>query len=295
MKKTGIVSCDKWKGIIEEDIFLRDSLKEVGYNSEIISWQDKNVDYQDYECLILRSVWGYQNDYSKFKEWLLFLRENNIKLFNDIDIILNNIKKDLQFDILDRNSIIHIPTKFIKTHKEINEISSIEVGSVIKPIISGSGNNTFRLTGDKTELNKKIINIADVSTVYEEILKNSDNGLMIQPYIEEVKKGEYACIYINGINTHNMLRFPGIFTDKRKPVFIDNLPVDVQALANKVSLIDEYSNYLYLRVDVAYNQGVPVIMEVELAEPDLLTRYIKNPEIKTLVGIQFVKGLERKR
>lgn len=294
MKKVGIVSCDKWKNLIKEDIFIRDYLIKMGMESEIISWEDQSVNYNNYHCLILKSVWGYQNNYIKFKKWLLFLKSENIILYNNVDIILDNIRKDIQFTILEKNSIEYVPTTFIKSVDEIEKIKLFEPGSIIKPIISGSGDNTFKLTETKSELDKKVINYCDVKSIFFDILKCYDNGLMIQPFVSEIINGEYSCIYINGINTHNMLRFPGIFSEKQKPIYMEKIPGDIKKLSEKVVALNEYENYLYIRVDIVYNQGIPVIMEVELTEPDLLTRYILDSEVKNLIGNQIAKRLERK-
>src|SRR5574344_459813 len=121
-QKIGIVSCDEWKNKIKEDLMLQRELLKDGYITEIISWQDKTVNYFEYECLILRSVWGYQDHYIQFKNWLLDLNKYNIPIYNNVDIILDNIRKDKQFEILDRYSIPHIPTIFIKHSDEIKKI-----------------------------------------------------------------------------------------------------------------------------------------------------------------------------
>lgn len=290
MKKIGIVSCDKWNGIIKEDLLLQKELINRGHLAEIISWEDKNINYNDYECLILRSVWGYQNKYSEFKKWLLYLKDYNIKIFNDVDILLNNIRKDKQFQILDKYSIPHINTTFIKNKEDLNKLISINAKLIIKPIISGSGNNTFKLFSSESSLidQKKIIK------AFESIFSVEDNGAMLQPYIPEIKNGEYACIFIGGINTHNMLRYPGVFTEKQRPIYLETIPEDILKLAYQVSSIPGFNKSLYMRVDIIYNAGIPTIMEVELAEPDLLIKYIPDNKIQKEIIRLFAKKLERK-
>ena len=289
MKKIGIVSCDKWNGIIKEDLLLQKELINRGHLAEIISWEDKNINYNEYECLILRSVWGYQNKYSEFKKWLLFLKEHNIKIFNDVDILLNNIRKDKQFQILDKYSISHINTKFIKNKENLNKLISTNAKLIIKPIISGSGNNTFKLfSSESSSIDQK-----EIVKAFESIFSVEDNGAMLQPYIPEIKNGEYACIFIGGINTHNMLRYPGIFTEKQRPIYLETIPKDISKLAYQVSSIAEFNKSLYMRVDIIYNAGMPTVMEVELAEPDLLIKYIPDNKIQKEIMRLFAKKLER--
>ena len=147
MYRIGIISCDKWKNKIIEDILLKEELTSMGHNAEIISWQQPLNN--NYDILILRSVWGYQNDYSNFKKWLISLNDKKIKIVNDVDLIINNIDKFRQFEILKKYNKSIIKTVFLKDYiadfqsleEKINSIKSDLC--VIKPSISGSGENTF--------------------------------------------------------------------------------------------------------------------------------------------------------
>jgi len=112
MSRVGIVSCDKWINRLEEDINLRNALDELGIDTDIISWQKPLK--KEYDLLLLKSVWGYQNYYDEFKKWLEYLKNNNICLLNDVDMILDNIRKDIQFGILKANDVEIIDTYFLK-------------------------------------------------------------------------------------------------------------------------------------------------------------------------------------
>lgn len=261
MKKIAIISNDIYANKIHEDLALKNALENLNLEAEIISWENKNINYYNYDCLILKSVWGYQKKYYEFKKWLEYLKNNNIDLFNSVDMIIDNIRKDIQFGILDKYNIPHVPTIF---QKEKIDKSKIGEKQVIKPIISGSGFNTFK--SDNIDLE-----------IYNKIMQEEDNGIIIQPFIEEIKNGEYSIIFIDGENTHNMVRYPGIFTEKIKPYEIKTVPQKVLNLAYRVKNIPEYAGALYMRVDIV-NDNDPLIMEVELAEPDLLTRNLESNE-----------------
>lgn len=287
MKKIGIVSCDKWKDKIKEDLLLQKELIKNGIDAEIISWQNSEINYDKYNCLILRSVWGYQDCYEKFKEWLLFVKSNNIIIFNDVNIILDNIRKDIQFEILKKYSIPYIPTTIIRDSIDWNRLDFYGQKFVIKPIISGSGNNTYQF--DSKEEVDEIIR-----RKYETILQQSDNGLIIQPFISGISNGEYSCVFIDGINTHNMLRFPGVLGEKKRAEYLTTVPKSVLDLATQVSKIPEFSGYLYARIDIVLQNNRPYIMEVELTEPDLLIKYISDEEIQGQVLNKLVKKVERR-
>lgn len=271
--KIGIVSNNEFLNKITEDINIKRHLNLIDVDAEILAWEDTNIDYSKFDALILRSVWGYQNNYIEFKKWLCKLQDEKIIIFNDVNMIKNNIRKDLQFKLLDKYEIPHIKTIFQKGKMNLELFDS---NYIVKPIISGSGENTYRLTDvEKSNL--------------EKIMFEEDNGLMIQPYEKTISDGEYSIIFIDGVNTHNMIRFPGIFCKKEKPFQIIEVPNNILKLAYKVKNIPEYKDALYMRVDIV-NKNNPQIMEVELAEPDLLTRNIESDKpIKVLC-----KGIVRR-
>lgn len=291
MKKIGIVSCDDWKNKIKEDLMLQKELLQDGFITEIISWQDDTVDYSEFECLILRSVWGYQDHYEQFKNWLMSLKEDNITIYNNVDIIFDNIRKDMQMEILDRYSIPHIPTTIIKQIADVKKIYEYESKIVVKPLISGSGKNTYMITPTSRNVSGTQDSITQNCI---SILNQKENGLIIQPFIPSIKNGEYSCIFIDGINTHNMLRFPGVFTDKRRAIYLPEVPADVRSLANDVAQIPDFNDYLYMRVDIVVDNNIPYIMEVELAEPDLLIKYIDDENIRKKTIKTFAKRIERR-
>ncbi len=290
MKKIAIVSCNKWKNKIEEDKLLQNVLIQSGYNADIISWEDADVNYDEYIALVLRSVWGYQNNYLEFKTWLNMIKQSQILLLNSPELVSNNIRKDKQFELLAKYEIPIIPTEFIyKLEDLFNDIKFDEKKpKVLKPIISGSGENTFLVDSSESLYTDKIIK------PFEKIIKCEDNGIMLQPYIGEVKNGEFSCIYIDGVNTHNMMRYPGIFANRKKPVYLTNIPEVVKKMADKVSKIEEYSNHLYMRIDIVLHNNKPMIMEVELAEPDLLFKFIPDEKMKNESVNQFAKKLIRR-
>ena len=293
MKKVAIVSCDRWINKIDEDKFLKNALNDLDIETKIISWQQP-VD-GNYDALILRSVWGYQNDFEKFKNWLLYLKKNNIFLLNNPDMILNNVMKNIQFKILKNNNINFINTIFLNL-SNLKELDSIDHKPyVIKPTISGSGENTYLIdefnSGNKPNTLKEL----DVLKTYKAILeKNKDCMLMIQPFISNINDGEYSCIFIDGVLTHTVLRFPNVFHEKKKNYLVKEVPESIIQLAKKVEKIPDFNNYLYMRVDMVLVDNNAMIMEVELAEPDLLIKYIDDEDIKSNAIKTFAKAIERR-
>ena len=193
----------------------------------------------------------------------------------------------MQFEILKKYNIPYIPTTIIKESIDWNKLNFYGQKLVIKPIISGSGNNTY-----KFDINEDVDEF--IRQKYETILQQADNGLMIQPFVSGINNGEFSCIFIDGINTHNMLRFPGVLGEKKRAQYLTTIPESVLELATKVSNIPEFSGYLYARIDIVLENNKPYIMEVELTEPDLLIKYISDEEIQGQVLNKLVKKVERR-
>ena len=296
MKKVGIVSCDKWIGKLEEDNNLKNALINLGIDAKIISWQQPLE--ENYDLLVLKSVWGYQNFYKEFKNWLLYVKNNNIPLVNGVDMVLNNVMKDIQFNILEKNNVDFIDTIFLDQPKLLNRniFEMLDDKSyVFKPTISGSGENTYLVMNSNDKSVPNTIQKEDIVKIYNKMLDdNSDCKIMIQPFISEINNGEYSCIFIDGELTHTMLRFPNIFHEKRRPYLVDDVPDSIIQLARVVERIKEFNNYLYMRVDMVLVNGKAKIMEVELADPDLLTKYIDDSNVKSNVIKTFAKKIERR-
>ena len=296
MKKVGIVSCDKWIDKLEEDNNLKNALINLGIDAKIISWQQPLE--EKYDLLVLKSVWGYQSYYKEFKNWLLYVRNNNIPLVNSVDMILNNIMKDIQFNILRKNNVDFIDTIFLDQSDLLNRnmFEMLDDKSyVFKPTISGSGDNTYLVTNSNDKFVPNTIKKEDAVIIYNKILDdNSDCKIMIQPFISEINNGEYSCIFIDGKLTHTMLRFPNIFHEKKKPYLVNNVPDNIIRLARVVERINEFNDYLYMRVDMGLVSGKAKIMEVELADPDLLTKYIDDSNVKSNAIKIFAKKIERR-
>lgn len=296
MKKVGIVSCDKWIGKLEEDNNLKNALINLGIDTKIISWQQPLE--ENYDLLVLKSVWGYQNFYKEFKNWLLYVKNNNIPLVNGVDMVLNNVMKDIQFNILEKNNVDFIDTIFLDQPKLLNRniFEMLDDKSyVFKPTISGSGENTYLVMNSNDKSVPNTIQKEDIVKIYNKMLDdNSDCKIMIQPFISEINNGEYSCIFIDGELTHTMLRFPNIFHEKRRPYLVDDVPDSIIQLARVVERIKEFNNYLYMRVDMVLVDGKAKIMEVELADPDLLTKYIDDSNVKSNVIKTFAKKIERR-
>lgn len=283
-KKIAIVSCDKYKNRIEEDILLKIGFNKHNIDCNIISYETD--DYLNYDALIIRSIWGYQDNIEEFNKFLNKVKKNNIKIFNSVDIINNNYHKNIQYELLVKNNIPVIKTYFTKDLDEASDLISKEKEPVvIKPIVSGSGHNTYVI--GKTSKNS--IKVNDIKNKFKDI----DSGVMIQPYVKEVENGELSLIFINNKFLYGIKRYTNIFNDKFEINYIDKTKVDSKLIDMGFSIlkIKEYENSTYARIDLIKTNSTYKIMEVELVEPQLFLTYIPNCKYQNYCINELIKSI----
>lgn len=293
-KRVAIVSCSRLKNKVKEDVYLKHSLNKMGIKADIIAWEDKSIDLKVYDALIIKSIWGFQHDLNAFYKWLDFIEQNNILLFNSVDVIRNNFDKEKQFMLLDKYGIGHIDTIFLDNDNNINENVSLIWKDlyhkydrlVIKPTISESGNDTYIISNEPEKNN---IKVNDIKNKFQ----NVNSKLMLQPFIENINDGEISLTYISGKLTNAVIRYCDIFTNKNmaKDIELDKLDAELINLANKIIDIPEYKNNLYIRIDaVKTNKGYE-IMEVELLDPNLFLTFIDDKRKRKETFTYFAESI----
>lgn len=291
-KSVAILSSKKWQNKVTDDILLKQELIKSNFNATIIAWDETN-DYSKYDTVIIRSIWGYEEDIEKFEKFLDTLTKNNIIILNSISIMKNNYYKEKQFELLDKYDIPHIKTVFIpKNTKDIISLvkENIEGEMIIKPSISASGKNTYLLNSNSKR--KNIISLNDVNLKFEEI--NKTTSLMLQPFIKEIDDGEISLIYIDGKFSHAIKRFPSVFNENKGITYFADVPKNLLALGNRILEIKEYQGSLYERIDVVKKDNEYIVMELELVEPALFIKEVSNKRIQKEILAKLVLGIKEK-
>ena len=48
------------------DNLIINPLKDVGWDADFVPWESKYISWNDYQAVIIRSTWNYQNKWEKF-------------------------------------------------------------------------------------------------------------------------------------------------------------------------------------------------------------------------------------
>lgn len=302
-KLVAIVSCDKWKNKSLEDLYLKHSLNKQNCKVDIISWEDKTIDYSKYDLIIIRSIWGFQENKTKFENWLNMLETQKIKVLNPINVIKNNYDKEIQFDILNKYNIETIKTFFLPINKNIKSlILDLKTNNdlennliVLKPTISEGSKDVYLVGDNRYEFN----NIIDINEVYNKY-KNNKSKLMVQPFMKEIFDGEYSICCINNKITHGIIKYKNAFTKTNMIKYIpaDKIDHKIIEIVNNILNIKEYKDNLFLRIDFVKQEKKFLVMEVELLDPNLFLEFIadrkKRKEILNFFAEQIIEYTKNK-
>ncbi len=302
-KLVAIVSCDKWKNKSLEDLYLKHSLNKQNCKVDIISWEDKTIDYSKYDLIIIRSIWGFQENKTKFENWLNMLETQKIKVLNPINVIKNNYDKEIQFDILNKYNIETIKTFFLPINKNIkSRILDLKTNNdlennliVLKPTISEGSKDVYLVGNNRYEFN----NIIDINEVYNKY-KNNKSKLMVQPFMKEIFDGEYSICCINNKITHGIIKYKNAFTKTNMIKYIpaDKIDHKIIEIVNNILNIKEYKDNLFLRIDFVKQKKKFLVMEVELLDPNLFLEFIadrkKRKEILNFFAEKIIEYTKNK-
>ena len=265
-KRVAFLSTDNLENFFTYDKLLIEPMKNIGWIAEEVSWRNENVNWSDYDSVIVRSTWDYQNDSEKF---IGVLEKINCvsHLENDLDLMKWNMNKNYLYD-LEQKGVKIVDTiwerKFNRNlaHEYFDKLDTDEI--IIKPNISANADNTFRLTREK--LDKNLGQLEKIFTARE---------FMVQPFLNSIiEEGEYSLFFFDGKFSHSVLKKPKendfrVQEEHGGNIQPKNVSPEIISIAenifNKLSTIP-----LYGRADlVRTNENEFALMELELIEPSL--------------------------
>lgn len=261
-----ILSMDSLEGFECYDYLIDEPLRNLGWQTHTISWKDQSVDWNDYEVVIVRSPWDYQDAPEQFLQVLQNIDESSATLENPLALIQWNINKTYLRDLQDQGIGI-VPTIW-RNHFDAEEMEnfyqSLEVDEiVIKPNVSANADNTFRLKRDHFQ-----DSIQELSKIF------SDRPFMVQPFMQSiVDEGEFSLFYFAGKYSHCILKTPEqddfrVQEEHGGSLLAVEPEKTLIACAEKLNRVLE-PQPLYARFDFVRSGDSFAVMEVELIEPSL--------------------------
>lgn len=266
MKNCAILSMDNLDEFEVYDDLLEQPLLNLGWKMETVSWRAENVNWDDYDAVIIRTPWDYQDDAESFLNVLLTIDQSSAHLENSLEIVKWNIDKKYLKE-LENKGITIVPTiwreKFDATEIETFFTQFKSEQLVFKPRISANADNTFWIT----KANYQSF-ISDMDKAF------STREFMVQPFMEHIiSEGEFSLFYFDGQYSHAILKTPkdnDFRVQEEHGGRLKSIQPETQLVEQAqqaLAAIDEMP--LYARVDFVRFGNEFALMEAELIEPSL--------------------------
>ena len=266
MKNCAFLSMDSLDGFECYDTLVFEHLQNLNWSVEEVSWKTVNPNWDQYDLVVIRSPWDYQQDAVRFLSVLDAIEHSSAHLANPLDIVNWNINKKYLLE-LESKGVEIVPTLWIDSLQSsdlencFDKLNSSEL--LIKPCISAGAEDTFRLNRN---------NIAELSVKLLELFHKRE--CMLQPFMTSViEEGEFSLFYFNNQYSHAIIKVPED-DDFRvqeehggKIKKVEPEPILKQLSEAVLSSIE--TKLLYARLDFVRSDSGFALMEAELIEPSL--------------------------
>jgi glutathione synthase/RimK-type ligase-like ATP-grasp enzyme len=258
-------TCDQQPLITADDQLLADALEARGVRVTPIPWTQLDpTALLDAPPILLRSTWDYHRIPTMFRSWLYALEDSGRPVFNPPSVARGNVDK-IYLKELETAGIAIPRTRWV----DGIDAASIErvlleeswTRAVLKPRIAATAYGTF--------LVERGTSLSD-----DELLPARSSGAMLQEVIPEVvERGETSLVFLGGVFSHAVVKRakPGDFRVQKD--FGGQVEVTTPSGTTLAFAVDVMSHVpsscIYARVDVVEASRGPILMELELIEPEL--------------------------
>lgn len=248
----------------DEDTELINFLIHKGLDIVPTIWNDSKVDWSIFDVAVIKSPWDYHNHLKDFLNWLDHLKQSGVKVLNPVEIIQWNSDKHYLKDIALKGLPV-IPAEYLEKGSVLERRFFDHFNTeklVVKPCVSAGAQNTITVSKD---------NFNERSAEIETLLKEQD--YMVQPFVDEIKNGEWSFLFFNGKYSHCSLKTPkqGDFRVQHyhggSISYPTPDPLHIEQAGSYLKSLSQAT--LYARVDGVLINNSFHLMELELIEPYL--------------------------
>ena len=163
MTRCAFLTMDSMKGYVNDDNLAIEALLRMGWDASTVSWRNTTINWDNYDVVIIRSTWDYQQDPAAFLRTLEKIDRSSAFLQNGLNTVKWNLSKHYLRD-LESDGVRIVPTIWGDrlTHSGWNAIerSFKDRPFVIKPVVSANAQDTFRIDRrSPASLREEVLNI----------------------------------------------------------------------------------------------------------------------------------------
>ncbi len=277
-----------WRGIQvkNEDNCVIDALQSIGLNTIRKGWDDPDFDWSFCSAVLIRTTWNYSENFEKFQTWLSQITKQ-ARLFNSLPTIQWNINKRYIQD-MENKGINVVSTLYVSSPVVLREVMRKQGWPeiVIKPVVSAGALDTYRISLD---------NVEKYQPVLEKLV--AEKEMMIQPLQKNILiSGEKSCIVLANRFSHAIRKIPKPGDFRVQEVYGGCVepysPTEEEKRFAEDAIAAAPYPVQYARVDFTEDENnKPVLMELELIEPELFFRF--HPQAATALAECIYENLER--
>jgi glutathione synthase/RimK-type ligase-like ATP-grasp enzyme len=271
--RVALVTARAARGLDEDMPPLEAALTACGARAEVTDWDDPRVEWQRFDCALLRSAWDYAERRAEFLAWAARVSQLT-RLVNPESVVRWNTDKHYLRELA-RSGAPVVASRFVEPGEDaarsLEEFLGAEPSAelVVKPAV-GAGSRDARRHGRAAR---------GAASAHIGSLLAAGRSVLLQPYLGRVDRdGETALIYFEGRFSHAV----------RKGALLPAGAASTTALfapeeiSPRTAVPDEletggrvlralpFAIPLYARIDLIRDDaGSSVLLELELTEPSL--------------------------
>ncbi len=268
---------------LDEYTLLKPYFHDFHWDLCLIDWQDKYVNWKEFDLIIPKRCWNYGNHHADFKNLIQEFIKHKIKVRNTPSTILWNMNKSYLMDL--KNQGLSVGELFIISRNNDNYIAEIrrtvtQIGYInnlswfiAKPTIGAASLDVIKFTVDQ---------IPQSIPIFKKIQTYSD--IIIQPFFPEIASdGEYSYFFFGQLFSHAV---------KKKPAKGNYLALQRYGAKNikykpnndEITQAQRFVKAIqppcdYARVDVFKRNCDLYLIELELIEPYLYFEHTSSKAI----------------
>jgi glutathione synthase/RimK-type ligase-like ATP-grasp enzyme len=264
-----LATCAALPGLAGDDRHLLGALRGLGVAAEPAVWEDPLYDWAGLRLCVIRSAWDYAYRRPAFVAWGWRVAAVTT-LWNPAPIVEWNTHKRYLVDLAARG-VPAVPTIVLPAGSPAR-LSDVVAGAgweevILKAAVAQTGRHLLRVPAGDLRRGQAHV---------DRLLPHED--LLVQPFLGAVMgAGEISLVFIDGAFSHAVRKRPAagdfrVHDDYGGSVVAVD-PAAAERAVAEAAIAAAGIPLLYARVDLVAGPDGPVVMELELVEPDLFLGY----------------------
>ena len=252
----------------EDDQVLINAMRASGMEPVPVIW-DAPQRWNEFDVVVLRSIWDYHLKYPRFLAWLDELDAAGVPVHNSTELVRWNADKKYMLE-LEQRGVRITPSRLVTAADDVS-LAQIAAATkwrslVVKPTVASTGYETW---------------LADTPVTGEAEMQFSSQkqkmNVLVQEYAPGVQQGEVSMVFLNGRYSHSVLK-RAAGTEFRVHIEHGGTVESVYPTNAHIEWAESVvaaapAPWTYARVDMVTDRGNPLLMELELLDPELFFKY----------------------